>query len=292
MNSKSLNTVLNNRTVIQSANAFLGLLLMAATFLFIREVVVVSFSKPEKEIAVSGRPEQIPMRQNLMNYAPILKNNPFGFPAGELRDLSGGRSSAIIPSRDLTLIGTVSGGKTSYAIFVDKSGAQEVFRKGDSVYEVGILDEVEKGRVFIMSGTGRFEVPLSEIVSIKEYKQAESVTSPSLFSKKLSENSYTIDQKKVQAAIENPGELMTDARLLPNVVNGKQEGFRLREVKKGGIYQSLGLENGDVLLRINEYNMSNPEAGLQAFTALKGMDRLQVDIIRGGSKKTMTYQIR
>jgi general secretion pathway protein C len=86
--------------------------------------------------------------------------------------------------------------------------------------------------------------------------------------------------------------MMTDARLRPNLVNGKEEGFVLSEVRPGGIYHSLGLQDGDVLLRINEYDVSNPEKALQAFTALKGMERVQIDLIRAGSKMTMTYQIK
>lgn len=101
-----------------------------------------------------------------------------------------------------------------------------------------------------------------------------------------------VDQRNVQQAISNPNQIMTDARLRPNVINGKQEGFTLSEVKPGGIYQSLGLQDGDVLLRINEYDISNPEKALQAFTALKGLERVQIDLIRAGSKMTMTYQIK
>lgn len=289
MKIKSLNSILNNRMVILSTNAFLGLLLLTAVFLFIREVVAVSF-KPEKKIIEAGRPEQKPARHNLSDYAPILKNNPFGFPAGELRAISG--QSPSISQMDLTLVGTVSGGRTAYAIFMDKTGQQEVFRRGNSVYELGILNKVEKDRVFIKAGDSSIEVPLNDIVSIKEYQKTSSAPASSGFAKRLSESAYTIDQKKIQQAIENPEELMMDARLLPNIVDGRQEGFALHEVRPGGIYPSLGLQNGDVLLRVNEYNISNPESALQAFTALKGMDRVQIDIIRSGARMTMTYQIR
>ncbi len=86
--------------------------------------------------------------------------------------------------------------------------------------------------------------------------------------------------------------MMTDARLKPNVANGKEEGFVLNEVKPGGIYHSLGLQDGDVLLRINEYDISNPERALQAFNALRGLDRVQIDMIRSGARMTMTYQIK
>jgi type II secretory pathway component PulC len=52
------------------------------------------------------------------------------------------------------------------------------------------------------------------------------------------------------------------------------------------------LQDEDVLLRINEFSIDKPESALQAFTALKGMDRIQLDIVRDGAKASLTYQMR
>jgi len=125
-------------------------------------------------------------------------------------------------------------------------------------------------------------------------KKQGSAGSPSSagFAQKIGRGAYVVDQARLQHAIANPSQMMTDARLRPNVAGGKEEGYALSEIKPGGIYQSLGLQDGDVLLRINEYDISNPEKALQAFTALKGLDRVQIDLIRSGSRMTMTYQIK
>ena len=96
----------------------------------------------------------------------------------------------------------------------------------------------------------------------------------------------------MQHALNNPEQLLTDARLLPNLKNNKQEGFKMFEVKRGGIYESLGLRNGDILLRVNELEISNPEVAINAMTAIKGMDRVSLDIIRNGEKLSMDYEIR
>jgi general secretion pathway protein C len=101
-----------------------------------------------------------------------------------------------------------------------------------------------------------------------------------------------IDQKAVQIALDNPTQIMMDAKMIPHMIQGKQEGFILREVRKNGLYDSLGMQNGDVLLRINSFNISNPENALQAFTALRGMDKVQLDIIRNNNRMTLNYQIR
>jgi general secretion pathway protein C len=182
----------------------------------------------------------------------------------------------------------------TYAIFKDSAGIQEVFKVGEQVFGAGRLSRVERDKVIIRRGEKNEEILLDDVKvrEVKKQASAGSPASPSSFAQKIGRATYMVDQARLQQAIANPGQMMTDARLKPNIVSGREEGFVLSEVKPGGVYQSLGLQDGDVLLRINEYDISNPERALQAFTALKGMERVQVDLIRSGSRMTMTYQIK
>ena len=94
---------------------------------------------------------------------------------------------------------------------------------------------------------------------------------------------YVLDRIAVEDTIGNPKRLMTDARMLPNYgKEGVQNGFKLSEVKRGGIYHTLGLRNGDIVLEVNGLALANPESALQAFTAVRGSDRIVLDFIRGG----------
>jgi general secretion pathway protein C len=276
-------------------NGIVGILLAVAVVFLVREIL--STYVATKRIAKSASPASAapaarPVK-DISEYSPILKNNPFGFPAGELR-LLGVSGAQGARKTDLVLIGTVAGPKElSYAIFRDSSGRQEVFKVGEPVFGLGSLSSVKMDRVMIRSGAEITELQLEDVKVKEIYKQASpSATPSSLFAQKIGKGAYVVDRGRLQQAISNPAQMMTDARLRPNAVNGREEGFVLSEVKPGGIYQSLGLQDGDVLLRINEYDISNPERALQAFTALKGLDRVQVDLIRQGTKMTMTYQIQ
>lgn len=291
MKLDSTGHLLKNQNLIILGNIFIGLLLIGALLFFIRDLITLSAQPKKKDGSVSRATQEID-RHNLQDYAIILKKNPFGFPAGELKLLSGARTA--VSRTDVSLIGTVSGARSlSYAIFMDRSGNQDVFKIGDSVFGLGILSKVEKDKVSLGSVENALEIPITDILLIKEEKREfPSHSATPGFSRKIADDIYSIDQRKIQEAIANPKELMTDARLLPNYVDGAQNGFVLNEIKAGGIYQSLGLQNGDVLLRINDYDISNPELALQAFTALQGMERVQLDILRQGSKMTMTYQIQ
>jgi general secretion pathway protein C len=272
-------------------NLFLSIALLFFLLVFVRDILSGISRKGEKAPAPPRAPVQ-QVKRGLQEYAGILKNNPFGFAGGQLKELSVAKEGSVSQS-DITLIGTVSGSPgNSYAIFVDKGGKQELVKVGEEVFGMGRLKRVESDRVYVTERGREVKIPMAELLIIKEVNPPSGSSMTSDFARNVGKGTFLVDQKKILHALENPNQLMTDARLQPNLVNGKQEGYILREVRSGGIYQSLGLQNGDALLRINEYNISNPENALQAFTALRGMDRVQVDIVRDGTKMTLTYQIR
>jgi general secretion pathway protein C len=284
-------------------NIVIGIVLILSSIFLIRDIVSNYFEKEKtlKEDMPSSTDTGTSRRKSLRldpekqfaEYSSILKHNPFGFQGGELRSLAFSGSTQA-QQTDIVLIGTVVGPKElSYAVFKDSSGLQEIFKVGESVSGLGVLYSVKKDKVIVRHGGKTVEIPIED-VQVKEVKKPVSVGTlfTSAFAQKIGRDTYIVDQRKIQQAISNPSQMMTDARLRPNVNNGKEGGFILSEVKPGGIYHSLGLQDGDVLLRINEYDISNPERALQAFTALKGLERVQIDLMRRGSKMTMTYQIK
>lgn len=274
-------------------NILLAVILVLSVFLIARDIISLSFDRGRKPQAraVSANHEQSQGVKHLVDYREILVNNPFGFPGGEIRALTSS-SKAPVQQGDLRLLGTVVGpSEMSYAI-VRNRNEEEIFKLGEPVFGSGELYGVKPDKVLIRQGGEIIEIQFQD-VAIREMKEPGSNRiAGASFAQRVGRGSYVVDQRKLQQAIENPAQIMTDARLKPNFANGREEGFSLSEVKPGGIYQSLGLRDGDVLLRINEYDISDPQKALQAFTALRGLDRVRVDLIRAGSKMTMTYQIQ
>ena len=132
--------VLTQRNILY-LNILLSIVLILASLLLIRDVISHYFEKQKaiKRDTSASAAAVTPLRKmQLADYASILKNNPFGFSAGEIKPLTVSTGSSM--PQNLVLIGTVVGPKElSYGVFKDNSGMQEAFKVGESVFGLGKL---------------------------------------------------------------------------------------------------------------------------------------------------------
>jgi general secretion pathway protein C len=240
-----------------------------------------------------------PRTEDLAFYSPILGNALFGSATkGTLSPIvnaTAGQAAPATAPAELLLLGTATGSHRATFALVRHSTKQEerVFRLGDSVFDAGRLVQVTREQAFIEVGGRKVELltPMMPAASApvaavsQRPVQAGGVTN-------LGGGNFVIDQRALNAALDNIGQAMTDARLLPSQKDGKVEGFRASEVKPGGVFAMIGIKNGDVVLRLNDFAIDSPDKALQSFIALKGQSRLKLDMIRDGRPVTFNYDIR
>lgn len=251
--------------------------------------------------AAATTPATAPRMENFAFYAPILSNGLFG-PAtrGPLTPITSApesqQAAQVTAPADLLLLGTVVGSRRETFALVRHTTKQEerVFRLGDMVFDAGRLAEVGRENAFIMINNRKVELltPMTPPVASAPGQPPPGAAQTPVAVANTGAGSYVIDQRALNAALDNPAQAMTDARLLPSQKDGKVEGFRASEVKPNGVFGMIGIKNGDVLLRLNDFPMDSPDKALQSFIALKGQNRLKLDIIRDGQPQTFNYDIR
>jgi general secretion pathway protein C len=240
-----------------------------------------------------------PKTEDLLFYSPILANGLFGKGAqGQLTPIVGVATTAnpaapAAAPTDLLLLGTVTGSFRETFALVRHSTKQEerVFRLGDTVFDAGKLVQVTREQAFISVNGKKVEL-LTPMTPPAAAAPAAPGTQPGLAVASTGAGGYVIDQRALNAALDNIGQAMTDARLLPSQKDGKVEGFRASEVKPSGVFAMIGIKNGDVLMRLNDFPIDSPDKALQSFIALKGQNRLKLDLIRDGRPATFNYDIR
>jgi general secretion pathway protein C len=285
-------------------NIFLTFLIIASLALIASDLISFRLTRLYPKTAPKGAaPSLSPMvAEDLMSFAPILERGLFGKAAqGKLtpvvQQAATAPGAAPAPSLgDLILLGTAVGSHRETFALVQKAGKEErVFRLGDTVFEAGPLVAVGKDSADILVNGKRTKIYSPNATGADAAAKPAQPATPAGgtgLAAQVGAGSYVIDQRALNASLDNIGQAMTDARLLPSIKDGKVEGFRASEVKPQGIFGTIGIKNGDILRAINDFPIDSPEKAIQSFASLKGQTRIKLDLVRDGQPTTFNYDIR
>jgi len=224
----------------------------------------------------------------ISHYASVVEQNPFGirgvkFSVIEKKD---NVVAALDPSA-LVLKGVITL-PPGYAFIENKDKVQKLFKKGEDVFGYGLLNIVEPKKVSISQNGKLFTIKLE---GHEELDNKNANTKLPTTSTTSGQKERTFAKEEIKRFMEDPKEILTDARLLPNLKDGKQEGFVVREVRPGGFYERIGIQNGDIIVRANKMELTSPNDGIKIFSLIKELDRVELDIIRDGRPMTQVYNI-
>jgi type II secretion system protein C len=76
--------------------------------------------------------------------------------------------------------------------------------------------------------------------------------------------------------------ILTAARLVPEVTNDKMQGFKIFSINSGTIFDSIKLENGDIIQNVNGVNLQDPEQGFKIYEAFQDENNITLNILRNG----------
>jgi general secretion pathway protein C len=108
---------------------------------------------------------------------------------------------------------------------------------------------------------------------------------------KIDDTHYQIERGSVDNALANLDRLSRDARVVPNFVDGKSNGFKIFSIKRNSAARNLGLRNNDVISGVNGTALSSPDKALELYSSMQSESHIELDIIRKGEPVTLVYDI-
>lgn len=190
------------------------------------------------------------------------------------------------------LVGTVTGGgEFGFAVLEEKSSsAQNLYRIGDLLPGGAQLVGIDRYAITIRVGGTTQQLAVQEDVPSGVAQAGGPVAAGGV--REVAANHWLIERAKIDAALANLPQLLTQARLIPNFTGGKADGFRLLSMKAGSFYTEIGLQEGDVLRRINGVEVNDPQNLLKAFEQLRNEAAINLDLQRRSQPVTLAYEIR
>lgn len=216
---------------------------------------------------------------------------------------------ALVAKLDLHLqligVSSSTSGKPPYAIIADRSGQQNVYRLGQTVPDAGKLVEVDKDRVFIdhdgtrvaialpqedMPGPVASAQPLAPPAADDSADNSDEDFDPNV--EDLGDNRYRIPRETLDHSVNNLSQLLTQIRAIPNIQDGRTNGFALSEIEPGSVFDEMGLEEGDVLRMVNGQTITDPAQAMQMMNSLRYSSQISIQVLRDGNPTTLTYQVQ
>ena len=86
--------------------------------------------------------------------------------------------------------------------------------------------------------------------------------------------------------------LLRAARMMPALQNGQPVGIRILGVTPDGVLALLGLQNGDIVVALNNLPIASPEQALGAYSAIRNATTIEARIERAGTVRVVRYRLR
>ncbi len=239
-------------------------------------------------------------KASLTDYQVILQRNIFdstdlgaqSLAAAARPDRPTERTAA--PRTDLTLLGTVAAGPDSLALI--RSGRESaIYHLDEEVPGGGKVSEVTRIQVKIQNPDGSvevlqlFEPDTGRTSSPAPRAAAAPETAEGI--REVGENRWEIDRTEVEKARSNINELLKQARMEPNIVDGRTEGFVVRMIQRNSLLAKLGIRRGDVVMQVNGVELDSPEKALQIFQQLREARNISIGLTRNNEPMNFEYDI-
>lgn len=176
---------------------------------------------------------------------------------------------------------------------------------GDRVQGAELI-EIERLRVIVINngrkefidgtpGDGAMAMappPAQPVIAAKPVDSAPPSVALGQGVKQLSENDYEIPRGEIDKTLANLNDVAMQARIVPAFKDGVAQGFKLFSIRPDSIYSKIGIQNGDVIKRINGFDLNSPEKALEIYSKLKESQRIDIEVERNGAAVRKTYNVR
>ena len=196
----------------------------------------------------------------------------------------------------IRLIGVVMGERQGVFAIVEELASKRhvLYRLHDYIQDLGEVADIRRDGMAVRRGN------LEEWLELEPAEKQVVAASPPASAPLAASTPHSpgaplrkvIDRREVELAMNDLPKLLTQARAVPNMVNGTLNGFRIDYMAPASFYEKIGVQTGDVLQRVNGVDIRDPSTILNLLQQLKNEQVVKLDIVRNDQRSTITYELR
>ena len=206
------------------------------------------------------------------------------------------------PTLDLKVVGIIYLGTDNSVVSVREASYSQ-----SDTYQVGDLLEghedvqvlaIERSQMIIDNGGRRecYEMKKGDKVARASSKSSSSKRQSKKRQQRVSSTSggaVILDSAWVEAELgPGFGNIMQSARVVPNDIGGRINGFKVFAIKPNTLFSKIGLRNGDIVQKINDTSLEQAEQGFALYQTFQEDQEIVFNIMRKNRPQTITVMIK
>lgn len=236
------------------------------------------------------------------HFQAILDQNIFNAARGKLNQAKAGSSRINAGAKfkkilnGLQLNGIVIWGEYRFALIADKkNGREKQFNPGDQVFKSGVIvHSVEQEKVFLKMGAeiGFLEKMVNKdaVTLKKDTPGSKKAVSQSAIQQQGQD--FYIPSAEIEASMNDFSKLINQARVVAYFKKGVHQGYKIRSIDKGSLYDKIGLKNNDIIKKVNGNAINSTAEAMRLFQVLRNEKEITLQLERGGKPFNFQYHIQ
>jgi general secretion pathway protein C len=263
----------------------IGCLLAADTA---NEVIAAAFLPSTPEEVAPRTPPPPPRARSWAEREIILTRNLFHSsteaPALTAAQLEEELEKSRLP---VTLLGTFASSDPalSRATLMDKEKNETlVVGIGDQIKNTAEVQRIERRRVVLIENGAPRELTIGE--DELGSPTIQRANNPRMAARRAAarggfrraDTGVAIPRETINRSLQDPSELLTQARVLPKFENGQMVGLQVNGIKPGSLFQEVGLQEGDVITEFNGIAINSPDESARIFSELADAEHMEFKV--------------
>ena len=234
---------------------------------------------------------KINKKTNYANKKEIIDINIFNLELGEQLNSSNTLSTGAKSSKPFKgeLVGILDGADKSFIIIRDGEKLL-VLNKGKNSEGTEVIDITPKMATIRYNGN-------TITLKLVESNSAEKESKQTIKKNEVDEKSNgtikkTVTRKEVEENLKDVNSLISTMYISPYYMGGEFVGYRVSRMRMDAFLRQAGIENGDVIVRMNGEDIETPDKMFDMFSKWKDATAVTIDLIRRAKKQTVFIEIK
>jgi general secretion pathway protein C len=182
---------------------------------------------------------------------------------------------------DIDLKGTVACNSSFGYIFIEERDThkQKLYRMGDKIGSAKLI-KITRNTATLRSEGREITLKVKATIEGSLLPNSPGHATP---------KSMTLSKKTVNENLNDLKSIMNQAVVRPSLNEGVQEGYIISNIAPNSLYEKMGLQNGDIIIDINNKPIQSADNLLQTVTLMQSGGNVTLNVKRNGKIETINY---